>query len=667
MTWFQKLYETYGNVIASDLFTDEENALMPVAHSSQQAHIIVRIDGEGRFLDAEYIGKTSVILPATEESAGRTSGRVAHPLIDQIKYCARDYPEFSGEEGFYDLYEKTLKNWVRSPYTHPMAQAVYTYISKGTLVHDLVEKKILRLDETGHLATVASEGEDIPVFKVLTAKKGKDGVNRRYQGDLMIAWQVEIPGENESKTWKSKSLQSAWTAYDASQMEKRGMCMVTGEDSLLAGQHPRNIRRPGDGAKLISANDKSGFTFRGRFITPEDACAVGYETSHMAHNALRWLIARQGYKNGDQIVLSWAISGIPVPQPVNDDWMSDDEDNIDFSSDGAVLPENTAATQENGIRHGQDLGQTFASKLARSLKGFDEKFQATDTIAILGLDSATTGRLSVSFYRELLWSDYLRALENWQKDLSWLLRRNREIDIQKTGGKKTVSVWKMAAPTPNEIVMAAYGKRSDDKLKKNTVERLLPCIADERSIPFDLLNACINRACSRAGMDNWEWETTLGVACALYKGYYKRHPEKQKRREFDMSLDDKNTSRDYLFGRLLAVAERIEKMALWVAGENRPTNAERLMQRFSDSPYSTWRQLEMALQPYRQRLLQSRSGFMRHMDKLLDDVIASFTPEDFMKPGRLGGEFLLGYHCQRQAFNTDKESPSNDNTQGEKQ
>lgn len=30
MTWFQKLYETYGNVIASDLFTDEENALMPV-------------------------------------------------------------------------------------------------------------------------------------------------------------------------------------------------------------------------------------------------------------------------------------------------------------------------------------------------------------------------------------------------------------------------------------------------------------------------------------------------------------------------------------------------------------------------------------------------------------------------------------------------------------
>jgi len=64
-----------------------------------------------------------------------------------------------------------------------------------------------------------------------------------------------------------------------------------------------------------------------------------------------------------------------------------------------------------------------------------------------------------------------------------------------------------------------------------------------------------------------------------------------------MALDKDRTSRDYLYGRLLAVAEYIERAALELAGEKRPTNAERLMQRFADHPYATWRQLALQLSP----------------------------------------------------------------------
>lgn len=221
-------------------------------------------------------------------------------------------------------------------------------------------------------------------------------------------------------------------------------------------------------------------------------------------------------------------------------------------------------------------------KLKRRCQGFDADIDENDTVAILGLDSATKGRLSVIFYMEQLWPEYRFALESWQNDMVWWIRRTREADAPPGKKKKTEVFWKETAPTPLEIALAAYGKRIDDQLKKNAVERLLPCIAGKRPVPFDLVTCCVSRACNRAGLDNWEWEMALGVACAMYKGYCARHPLEKQRRKHKMGLDETNTSRDYLYGRLLAVAERIERVALSVAEEKRPTNAERLMQRFAD-------------------------------------------------------------------------------------
>ena len=117
-----------------------------------------------------------------------------------------------------------------------------------------------------------------------------------------------------------------------------------------------------------------------------------------------------------------------------------------------------------------------------------------------------------------------------------------------------------------------------------------------------------------------------------------------------MSLEEGRNSRDYLFGRLLAIAEKIESYALYLAKEGRDTTAERLMQRFSDHPASTWRTIELALRPYMQRLQSSRPGYLYNLKCLLDDVISQFQNDDFTRAGRLDAEFLLGYHCQRTAL-----------------
>jgi CRISPR-associated protein Csd1 len=46
---------------------------------------------------------------------------------------------------------------------------------------------------------------------------------------------------------------------------------------------------------------------------------------------------------------------------------------------------------------------------------------------------------------------------------------------------------------------------------------------------------------------------------------------------------------------------------------------------------------------------------------MIDEVIASFTPDDFIRDKRLSGEFLLGYHSQRDALRSKRmpRMPSN--------
>lgn len=54
-----------------------------------------------------------------------------------------------------------------------------------------------------------------------------------------------------------------------------------------------------------------------------------------------------------------------------------------------------------------------------------------------------------------------------------------------------------------------------------------------------------------------------------------------------MKLDEKCTDRSYLFGRMLAVAEKVER-STFDDGETRVTNVERYMQQFSRTPFRTW-------------------------------------------------------------------------------
>ena len=97
----------------------------------------------------------------------------------------------------------------------------------------------------------------------------------------------------------------------------------------------------------------------------------------------------------------------------------------------------------------------------------------------------------------------------------------------------------------------------------------------------------------------------------------------------------------------MAYADNLEKWSLSESGEERSTNAARMMNRFADRPFSTWRNLELALRPYKDRLGPRK---IYNLEKGISEVMALFDPDDFVSDRPLSGEFLLGYHCQMMAF-----------------
>lgn len=124
-----------------------------------------------------------------------------------------------------------------------------------------------------------------------------------------------------------------------------------------------------------------------------------------------------------------------------------------------------------------------------------------------------------------------------------------------------------------------------------------------------------------------------------------------------MSLDPERTTRSYLYGRLLAVADVLEQAAL-SREENRPTNAARMMQRFSTRPYDTWPTIYQRLEPYIRKLKRDKPGLLHRYDTELDAIKNLFQPSDFISDAKLDGEYLLGYHCQRTSLYTKKANES---------
>lgn len=605
----EALLETYNVCSRDEKTMFDAMPLVPLYHTVNNANITVTIDIDGSFISADVIDKENqcTIIPCTESSAGRTSGVCPHGLSDKLTYLAGDLPKYitSSDKKSKDYFNahsqfmEQLNLWIESPFSNEEICAIYKYLDGGTLISDLVKEGIIELSD-GKIADKKDNSDAILFLKSKTMTN---------QYDALVRWRVNFQDHCED-IWTNRSVIDSWIKYQKSCLEStEGLCLLTGKVTMLATNHPIKIRNLGDKAKIISANDTSEFTFRGRFDKAEQAYGIGFEETQKIHSALRWLIGRQGYRQENYNLVVWSIDSC---KPLNP--MEDSGDIFDIVDEG-----NNAWTNADAAKH-----------IKNKLLGYNSPI-LDKYVMLLAIDSAQSGkgRISISTYMKVIGEDYLSRLDKWYTSSAWIHRYG----MRESEGKDERYTF-VGAPCPKDIAKAAYGLKADNQIIVNTIKRILPCILFGQRIPRDIVDQIVRRASNPQGMEHWEWMKTLSICCSVYKQFMGGI--------YEMSLEEERTTRDYLYGRLFAYADLMEESALNEANEKRQTTAIRLMQRFSERPYSTWKNIELALVPYSARLKNKAHYYETSISKIMD----MFEGDDFRDNSPLSGEFLLAYHCQ---------------------
>lgn len=580
-------------------------ALTPTAHIVQNAQIEITLDERGSFNRAESVSKddSKTIIPATEASAGRTSAACAHPLSDQLFYIA----PYGGNK--YEMYINQLTAWAESEFSHPKVRAVLEYAKGGTIVGDLAELGLIELDENGK-----------PLEKY---------------DKYMIRWRVMGMGEKD-ECWKDKSLFDAFIGYYNSLQNDapKKLCMISGKDERITESHPKGTVAAAYGAKLISANDSSNFTYRGRFTDSQQAATISYKASQKAHNALAWVAANQGVIIGGRTFVCWDPRGGQVP--VNESCIFRPPYFAD-ADDKAEKPLVISSSPEE-----------YKADLQKALRGWQDKLPADDPVVIASFDAATTGRLSITYYTELTGSDFLNRLVFWKEHCCWL------------NGK-----YGQQSPSIYEIVRCAFGTEQsgklsvDDRIMREQAQRLLHSVIDKAPIPQDIVMALAHRASMPLAYDvKTNRIKILYNACAVIYAYR----TVTKKEEWEMALEKDKKDRSYQFGRLLAVMEKVERDT-YDRDENREPNAIRMQSVFCERPMYASRIIRDSLNPYFAKLSPGMRIYYNNLIGEIFEKLSEFNENELNR--QLEDSYLLGYYLQRNELYKKKENKDSDNNEEE--
>lgn len=630
MGWLNDLCFTYDS--CSEMIGKDNGGavLLPIAHSTQNAQIEIILSEQGDFLEATPVDKidAETIIPVTEDSAARSSGITPHPLCDKLIYVAGDFAEYVADakgknyREYFEAYIAQLKDWNDSPYANVKVHAIYQYLSEGCLIKDLVEKEVLILD-----------GDRLDE---------KQKISQIDQKDCFVRFRVE-GGAEETAVWKDTDTYRSFQEYYVHSFSEQELCYASGKKCYCSDKHPSKIRHPADKAKLISANDASGFTFRGRFIDKEEANSVSYEISQKAHNALKWLIQKQGRRVNEMMMVVWGTRCIEVPSPGESTYSL-----TELWSDEEVDDEQINEYVLSGISGTVDTEELYADQIRKAIFTSHKEIGDDENVTIMTLEAATIGRLSITYYKQLNGSKYKDNLLFWHETCCYY-----------------DSYHKMAgAPGVFEIIDAAYGTeqggmlKARDNVKQEMVSRLLPCIVDRKNIPFDMVRQIAAKASNPVAYGRKNRRKIRNAAFAVIRKYYNDKNINQEKEDYTMALQEERSDRDYLFGRLLAVAHAAESRALWMGNDMRDTSAERYMNAFRSHPYTTWGFIYGKLQPYYNKLKKKTGGagnqqknpvlfYEREIQAIMDQFrIDEKGYNEFEHNESLSPTYLLGYYAE---------------------
>lgn len=401
-----------------------------------------------------------------------------------------------------------------------------------------------------------------------------------------------------------------------------GRCMVSGEIAATARLHPpiKGVdRAQSSGASMVSFNleaFKSYGKSQGDNAPMSAQTAFAY-TTVLNHMLRRGPHNRQRFTVGDASVVFWAEAQDSQAAHSNEDLLA-----MLLNPDSR--PDDAKETE--AIRHVLD-----GVAKGRPLAELDLRLQADTRMFILGL-SPNASRLSVRYWLRDTLGELLQRLHQHARDL----------ELEPSPWKTEPSVWRLClatAPSRGDPPKA----KADDVLPQLAGDVMRAVLTGGR-YPQSLLSHIVMRMRSDGDIS--------GLRVALCKAVLNRElrlsQSQQQDKEVPVSLDVDSTNAGYLLGRLFAVLEGAQRMAL--GGQVNATIRDRYYGSASATPALVFPLLLRNTQNHMSRLRKDKPGAAVHLERDIQAVIGKL-PGEF--PKHLGlqdqGRFAIGYYHQAQA------------------
>ncbi len=669
MSIFHVLYKSYikaeenGQVDAPELDTTNRNiVILPIYHANLRsdgknvAQIV--LDDEGAPIHLNFLEKdVYTIFPVTEDSLNRTSNPFAHPLCDDMQYLSKCL-----DERKYSHFCEQNEQWV-SGVLHELADfdteeardamSFVKQIRELILNNDIlavVKKfiskryKVLKEDET------TMEVEVKPESEASKAETKKYDLSKLF---ITFGKQFSYVQKRDLNITTNKLLHKAHVSHiqkiQATQPDKFDLCDISGKKVYCSNRH-RGLLGKG---KIVSVSNNME-TYRGRFRDGSEVVRLGAGTSEKIHLMLKFFLEHQDNSQGlyqNTTAVIWFAEDLlnerqfSLSNPTMDPW-----DNPEDGYEITTLADERAREWKKILRGEKPLPD-------------DRK---DDFFYFLMINKISNGRIAIQGARTIPIVIFLKNIQRWQQTCSWEIRNSKT-------GKREVRT-----PRPWDIIRFVYGIEGDNgwvdclnnELKSAAFKRILPSIIDGVPLPRDMARQIFSNYKNRIGFRK-NWRYLQYMSCALLN---KVRQDGGKERRIPMLEKEKQT-RDYLYGRLLAIYEKVEMDAMTSPDKKddaesnalRITNVEKVWSAFFQAPERMLETLHMKVSPYLHKLKANQAGKYRYYNNLIGEIQTEIRDAETYivnKNKALNEDAVFGYYAQNKDLYTPRaEKKENENAE----
>lgn len=628
LTNLLKTYEYCQENNLVDNYSENDTVLLPIYHQNIKAQnmnlLEVTLDENGNVLQTKFPQDKTYIFPVTEDSVARSSNVAPHPIEDKMQYCINEiadpakYDSYLMEfDGFY--------NYLKQGNAKDFMSSIRLFITNKNSYDNLLET--ISLPEL-----VKLDGGKIEY-------KARNGRIKKYNfGDTFICFKVR-----NSKTGEYRDVNNFYDLHhsfinyiDDISRGKSGQCNISGDNQILTEKHRGLLGT----AKIISSNNAE--TYLGRFRTESDIIRIGRKTSEKIHLMMKYLLENKNSCKSlaeNLFLVNWFLDDVKNESGFNltnnETWSG--EVDLEETENTFYEPTKLSVSNDNA-----KIGDAFS-------KG-SNKLSPKSNYYLMLIDRISKGRISIKHNREMTKSQLIDSLESWQKKYVW----ERYDNIN----KKYICI----VPNFYSMLISAYGTERDKKLvldnknfKKDQYQNLILSMLDNKSVPMNIKKALSKSIRNRHCYNN-QWNFVLGTALAVLS---------EGRKEFISMRPQEEQTRSFLFGRLLAIYEKIELDVLsrnikiqnpsnedGLSAKIRTTNASRLWNTYVNKPDSTVVTLEQRTKVYANKLMSSEKQFGSYVkaEKAKEEITKLFEEKGFWavkKNTPLDDDFIFGYYSQK--------------------